>query len=535
MDTFHNLDLLALGVVVALTGVLGYSAFASDPRSRTNQMFFFFSVITAAWGVVNYLSYQFSDPLTTLWLLRGIMFFATLQAFSLYALFRAFPDDARPFQKWEIFGLMPLTAFTALLALTPALFSGVEGVSRAGEVAQVQKGPGIALFGILAVGLVVSAVFFLVRKTIGAPRETRKAFDVVLAGVAITFTLIIAFNFVLAALLQDPSYIPYGAVFMFPLVAAISYAIQKHRVFNIKAAASALLVCVLAVVSFLEIIFSNDLSETIFRSGTFALIIIAGTSLVRGVVREIAQRELIEKQEKELEEVNRQQESLLHFISHEIKGYLAKSEAAFAAIFGGDYGQVSPELREMSGTALADVRKGVSTVMDILDASNLKKGTVSFKSEQFDILKSIDAVVAVLKPSAEEKGLELVYERPVSGRYEFAGDEEKLREHVFRNLIDNSIKYTPHGSVRIQLARTDAVYRIVVQDTGVGITEADKKRLFTEGGKGAESTKVNVHSTGYGLFIAKRIVEAHGGRVWAESDGKDQGSRFIVELPAARA
>jgi signal transduction histidine kinase len=59
------------------------------------------------------------------------------------------------------------------------------------------------------------------------------------------------------------------------------------------------------------------------------------------------------------------------------------------------------------------------------------------------------------------------------------------------------------------------------------------KHLFTEGGRGKESTKVNVDSTGYGLFVAKSVVEAHGGKIWAESEGKGKGSRFTVELPIA--
>src|SRR3989338_10864782 len=69
-----------------------------------------------------------------------------------------------------------------------------------------------------------------------------------------------------------------------------------------------------------------------------------------------------------LETANRAQENLLHFISHEIKGYLAKSEAGFAAIVEGDYGAISVELKTMATMALAEVRKGVMTVMDILDA-----------------------------------------------------------------------------------------------------------------------------------------------------------------------
>ncbi|MDE2218039.1 MAG: HAMP domain-containing histidine kinase [Patescibacteria group bacterium] len=69
-----------------------------------------------------------------------------------------------------------------------------------------------------------------------------------------------------------------------------------------------------------------------------------------------------------------------------------------------------------------------------------------------------------------------------------------------------------------------------VKDTGVGLSQEDKEKLFTEGGKGKNSQKVNVDSTGFGLFIAKNIVEAHGGKVWAESEGEGKGSEFWVEL-----
>jgi signal transduction histidine kinase len=70
-----------------------------------------------------------------------------------------------------------------------------------------------------------------------------------------------------------------------------------------------------------------------------------------------------------------------------------------------------------------------------------------------------------------------------------------------------------------------------VKDTGVGITEEDKARLFTEGGHGKDSQTINAHSTGYGLFIAKQITEAHGGTIRAESEGAGKGSIFVVEFP----
>ena len=233
-----------------------------------------------------------------------------------------------------------------------------------------------------------------------------------------------------------------------------------------------------------------------------------------------------------LETANAQRENLLHFISHEIKGYLTKSEAGFAAIAEGDFGAIPPELKGMAENALKDVRKGVATVMDILDASNLKKGTVAFKKISFDMKAAVQAVVAEQKPAAADKrlGLDMVI---ADGEYKIEGDEEKIKEHVIRNLIDNAVRYTPAGTITVELAHEGSKIRFSVKDSGVGITPEDMARLFTEGGHGKDSIKVNVHSTGYGLFIAKQIVEAHGGKIWAESEGAGKGSRFIVELPGA--
>jgi signal transduction histidine kinase len=113
------------------------------------------------------------------------------------------------------------------------------------------------------------------------------------------------------------------------------------------------------------------------------------------------------------------------------------------------------------------------------------------------------------------------------------GDKDKIVRHVMRNVIDNSIKYTEQGSVTVTLARIDGKAQMVVQDTGVGITTEDMSHLFTEGGHGKDSIKINVHSTGYGLYIAKQIVDAHGGSIRAESEGAGKGSRFTIQLPLA--
>ena len=235
----------------------------------------------------------------------------------------------------------------------------------------------------------------------------------------------------------------------------------------------------------------------------------------------------------ELEKANRAQESLLHFISHEVKGYLTKGQSAFAGIVEGDYGVAPPPILELAHGALAEMRKGSSTVMDILEASNLKRGSVNFVMAPFDLKKTVQDTVDELKPHAVERGLLLSLEFSME-EFVMNGDENKIRSHVLRNFIDNSIRYTKTGFIRVTLAKAGENLVFTVADSGVGLTDDDKKRLFTEGGRGAESVSVNVESTGYGLYIAKQIVDAHHGTISATSEGRNKGSVFTIILPAVQ-
>ena len=98
------------------------------------------------------------------------------------------------------------------------------------------------------------------------------------------------------------------------------------------------------------------------------------------------------------------------------------------------------------------------------------------------------------------------------------------------NLLQNSILYTKEGKITIELSKNNNKILLSVKDTGIGITEEDKKNLFTEGGRGKDSVKTNVDSTGYGLYSTKLIIDAHKGKIWAESEGEGKGSQFFVEF-----
>jgi signal transduction histidine kinase len=254
---------------------------------------------------------------------------------------------------------------------------------------------------------------------------------------------------------------------------------------------------------------------------------------LRAVNEEVYKHSLeLVRLKQELETANEQQETLIHFIGHEVKGFLAKDVSAFAAILQGDFCVTPDEMKPFVEQALAQSRQGADSVSNILKAANLKKGTVTYAKEPFDLKALVAETVEKLKLAAERKGLTLALTTDDSA-YQMVGDKAQIGDHVLYNLVDNAINYTPTGSITVSLKKESGKIVFAVKDTGIGISEEDKKRLFTEGGHGKDSQKTNVHSTGYGLYIAKSIIEAHGGAIRAESDGAGRGATFIVEFPTA--
>ena len=160
----------------------------------------------------------------------------------------------------------------------------------------------------------------------------------------------------------------------------------------------------------------------------------------------------------------------------------------------------------------------------------MQKGLIKYEMKKIDFREVVLNSLSEKKVPAENKGL-AIEENIKKENYFVLGDAFWLKEAV-NNFIENSIKYTRVGKITVGIEKKNDKILFSVKDTGVGITDEDKKNLFTEGGRGRESVKINVDSTGYGLYSVKLIVEAHHGRVWAESEGAGKGASFFIELPA---
>ncbi len=518
--------------VVAL--LVGFFVFLNGPKVLLNRLLLVISICFSLWAFSNMVLWTniHSDTLLLFWTFYTVLF-SFISVFSVYFIYVFL------YKKDISFKLK----MVLLALLAPALIFGATSLNISGfDITNCDAFQFEGLFykmyyiGLSVIAMVWILILLARKYRISAP-DFRK--QIVLMGMGIElflfsfFTLLFLATYLTAVGLFDDSRLElYGLFGMMIFMVFIGILIVRFRTFNVALIGAQALVIALVVLIGSMFTFTDSVINTALIAVTLVLTGAVGLVLIRAVKKEIEQRKFIEKQEKELEQVNREQETLLHFISHEVKGYLTESQAGFASIVEGDFGAVPAQVKTMAEDALANVRKGVSTVMDILSASDLKKGSVNYKKEPFDFKASVLQVISDLKPSADEKGVSL---DAVIGDGEFktVGDEHKLKQHAIRNLIDNAIKYTPKGAIRVELIRSGEKLRFTVEDNGVGITPEDMKNLFTEGGHGKDSLKVNVHSTGYGLYIAKRVVEAHGGKISAESKGGGKGAQFIVELPVA--
>lgn len=517
-------------ILIAL--ILGVFVLLSDRKAVLNRVLFGLCMSFAIWSLGTLILWTniHSDFLLFTWSFLGPAA-AFISIFSIYF--------THVFLEKKDAGLRLKAIFLALLApiiiLAPTIYTlsgfnlvncdafGFEGVMN--TVYYPALG-GLAMLWVLVL---------LIRGYRRAPQKSKG--QIVLMGTGIELFLFSFFTssflgtyLTTVGVLPDSEIEAYGYFGMIVFVVYISILIVRFKTFHTNLIASQALIAALVILIASQFTYVRTATNVVLTAITLVLTIIAGMALIRSVKREIEQRRRIELLAKDLEKSNKQQIILIHFITHQIKGFVTKSRNIFSMIRDGDFGPVPESMKSMVEEGFSSDTKGVNTIQEILNAANIKSGKVEYKKEPFDLKALIDEITHDLRGSADAKGLALAVDTGTEPLM-YPGDRVQL-VNAFKNLIDNSIKYTPSGEVRVKLEQDGKTVRFTVEDTGVGITKDDMTRLFTEGGHGANSAKVNVESTGFGLYIVKNIIEAHGGKVWAESEGEGKGSRFVVELPA---
>ncbi len=215
--------------------------------------------------------------------------------------------------------------------------------------------------------------------------------------------------------------------------------------------------------------------------------------------------------------------------SHQLRTPLSGIKGYLSMLKDGDFGVLEPKKKKIVSDVLVNTERMVRLVNIFLNISRIESGRLKLEKTKFDITNMTKETLRELKTDAESKGLKL----------EFAGVQEKIMVNadcdklhdVLMNLVDNSIKYTEKGGVTVELHKKNGLVRVMVSDTGIGITKDDIDGLFIKFGRGKKIAQINTAGSGLGLFIAKKIVELHNGKIWAESDGEGKGSAFSFEIP----
>jgi signal transduction histidine kinase len=388
------------------------------------------------------------------------------------------------------------------------------------------------LLGVLAM---VWIFVLLVRRYHTAAFDLRK--QIILMGTGIELFLFIffiwtSFTYYLSEIgvLPDSSLEMYGMFGMVIFIIYISILIVRFKTFNVKLIATHALVWALVILVGSEFFFAQTKMVEILIAITLIVSAWLGLTIIRSVKKEIEQREQLAKLNIDLENLLKQRESLTHLITHKVKGAFTRIKVLFAGILDGTFGEISPEIKKRAEQGMEFGNGGLETVDLVLNVANMQNGTIKFEMKPVNFKELVEKTIAEKKISAEAKGLKLETEIK-DGVFDMMGDAIWLKE-VVNNLVENALHYTKEGKIVVGLEDGNGKIKLSVKDTGIGITDEDKKNLFTEGGRGRDSVKVNVDSTGYGLYTVKLVVEAHKGRLWSESEGPGKGSQFYVELPA---
>jgi len=247
------------------------------------------------------------------------------------------------------------------------------------------------------------------------------------------------------------------------------------------------------------------------------------------IVRDITERKQIEY---ELKEINRLKSEFLRRASHELKTPLV-SVKGFSELILSKY---SEDLNPNMISNLEEINKGCERLQDIinnlLQTSKLEASEFKPKLEREDLSFLINYCVEELHPlvAKREHSINLEIQDTIITKFE----KEEIHD-VISNLLINAIKYTPpKGWIDIKTEILEDYVAVSIKDNGIGFTEEEKNKIFQQFGKierYGQGIDLGIDGSGLGLYISKKIVESHGGKIWMESEGRNKGSTFYFSLP----
>ncbi len=261
--------------------------------------------------------------------------------------------------------------------------------------------------------------------------------------------------------------------------------------------------------------------------------IIGVLEFVKDVTEKHNYEELLKQENDRLKELDEIRQAFIIKATHELKTPVTNITGAIQLFEK----MLDPKVAIGSMKNLMDILSRGSKrlqrlVMKLLDFSRIELQKLELDKQSMDMVPIVKGIVDELDYKIKESNHQITLNLPPVCIIQ--ADQLRIEE-VVMNMVTNAVKYTPrNGKITISLNETPTHVNFTVTDNGVGLSDDEKKILFTKFGsvyRKQMEGKIETYGTGVGLFVSKEIIDAHGGKIWAESEGRDKGSTFSFIIP----
>ncbi|MBI2123672.1 MAG: HAMP domain-containing histidine kinase [Candidatus Wildermuthbacteria bacterium] len=228
--------------------------------------------------------------------------------------------------------------------------------------------------------------------------------------------------------------------------------------------------------------------------------------------------------------IDRLRTEFLSLAAHQLRTPLVEVKWALQVLLDGERGNLSETQKELLQKTYAANEGMLTLITDLLDITKIEEGKYLSNLSLVRIEQVGASVVELHKEEASRQKIELEFQAPPEPLPQVLADEEKLRLAI-QSLVGNAVHYTPPGGkVTVSFFSDTKEVGVSVSDTGIGISKEEQGRIFEQFFRATNAKKLGTMGTGLGLYLAKNIVEAHGGRIWFVSQ-EHKGSNFNIALP----
>jgi signal transduction histidine kinase len=513
--------------------IFGGLVFFNEPRSRIHQLFGLLGLVTGAWSLFYFL-WQISDCyedalLYTQLLTLFAIFIPTISLHWVYELI----NDKTQIMKYVITffylssGLLASLSFTNLLVNDIMPFNSFEWWPQAGPLYGVY----IIFFTLPMIPLTIIA--FKKAYTLDKNNDERRKYLFVAISLVLGF-LGGATNFFLWYQISIP---PVGNILITSYLIVMWYVVIRFNFLKNSIFTTTVFVIVVNIVAFIQVLMSQEFQDFLFNFIFFVLVAFISYTIKKNIDIEVERNnELLKKSNelkranKELRRLDKAKSEFISIASHQLRTPLTVIKGYISLILEGAYSSDEEKTREALKNVFSASERLVHLVEDLLNITRIEAGSLQYEPEGIDIKEILKELKSMFALKAQEKKLDFSVELPKQKLPLIYGDKVKLYE-VISNIVDNAIKYTQRGFVKIMVEQDNKILRIIVEDSGIGISKDLMKKLFVKFSRGSDSVKFYTEGTGLGLYVGKNLVEMQGGRIYAKSEGVGKGSKFVIEMP----